>query len=58
MASQTTRKRETAIMWFCEMRRMPRLCDCLYEVASELFRRLYDRVGPRIARAGRCPIRG
>ncbi|HKB04356.1 MAG TPA: hypothetical protein VKD90_19180 [Gemmataceae bacterium] len=44
-------------MWFCEMRRTPRLCDCLYELASEILRRLGDRVRPLWGRrAARCPV--
>ena len=32
-------------MWFCEMRQMPRLRDCAYEVAIEALQRARDVVG-------------
>jgi hypothetical protein len=29
-------------MWFCEMRQMPRLRDCAYELAAQLLWRVRD----------------
>jgi CRP-like cAMP-binding protein len=37
-------------MWFCEMRQMPRLRDCLHEFASDRLRRLRDRIRSRSIR--------
>jgi hypothetical protein len=49
---QTMRTPETA-MWFCDMRQMPRLGDCVRELASgilEWFRALFVLRGARTAR--------
>jgi hypothetical protein len=46
-------------MWFCEMRQMPTLRDCLYEFTSHLLTWFCDQFGLREGRNGtRRPVCG
>ena len=43
-------------MWFCDMRQMPRLRDCVFELTSNVFNWFRDLFGPReVRRADRRP---